>query len=55
MSFVDWNKYLDEIASNKKMDVNEIKTKLVDCGQPGFTGETVIATIVMSKLCDIFV
>ena len=41
MSFQDWNKYLDEIATSKKLDVNSVKTKLVDCGEPGFTGETV--------------
>eukprot|EP00092_Neocalanus_flemingeri_P006396 GFUD01006886.1.p1 GENE.GFUD01006886.1~~GFUD01006886.1.p1 ORF type:complete len:239 (+),score=95.99 GFUD01006886.1:79-795(+) len=35
ISFVDWNKYLDEIATTKKMDVNTIKTKLVECGEPG--------------------
>ena len=42
ISFVDWNKYLDEIATAKKMNVNTIKTKLVECGEPGFTGGTVI-------------
>jgi len=41
LSFKEWNKYLNEIAGNKKVDVNTIKTKLVDCGDPGFTGETV--------------
>ena len=41
LSFNDWNKYLNEIANNKKVDVNTIKTKLVECGEPGFTGETV--------------
>jgi hypothetical protein len=38
---VEWNKYLDEIAKTKKMDVNLIKEKLVVCGKPGFTGATV--------------
>ena len=41
MSFVEWNKYLDEIAKNKKVDVNIIKNKLVDCGKPGLSGATV--------------
>ena len=59
LSFNDWNKYLNEISTSKKLDVNTVKvtclscnfrffnkenslqTKLVDCGNPGFTGETV--------------
>ena len=41
LSFQDWNRYLDEISTAKKLDVNTVKTKLVDCGEPGFTGETV--------------
>ena len=41
LSFVEWNKYLDEISKNKKVEVNIIKDKLVHCGKPGFTGATV--------------
>ena len=41
LSFTDWNKYLDEIAKNKKVDGNALKGKLVECGRPGFTGATV--------------
>ena len=41
LSFVEWNKYLDEISKNKKVDVNAIKHKLVDCGKPGLSGTTV--------------
>ena len=49
LSFNDWNKYLNEIASNKKVDVNTIKTKLVECGEPGFTGETVFFILFISN------
>ena len=41
LSFPAWCKYLDEIATAKKMDVNTIKNKLVECGAPGITGGTV--------------
>ena len=41
LSFSDWRKYLDEIASTKKMESNAIKAKLVDCGKPGTAGATV--------------
>jgi len=53
ISFVEWNKYLDEIATTKKMDVNTIKTKLVECGEPGFTGGTKVAkSAAMDRLTD---
>ena len=41
LSFPEWSKYLEEIATAKKLDVNEIKVKLVECGTPGTTGATV--------------
>jgi len=53
ISFVDWNKYLDEIATAKKMNVNTIKTKLVECGEPGFTGGTKVAkSAAVNRLTD---
>jgi len=53
LSFADWNKYLNEIATNKKVDVNTIKTKLVDCSEPGFTGETKVAkNAALDRLTD---
>ncbi|XP_026285279.1 tubulin polymerization-promoting protein homolog isoform X2 [Frankliniella occidentalis] len=33
-------KYLEELASVKKMDANDLKTRLVDCGLPGTSGAT---------------
>ena len=32
---------MDEIAAAKKLDANEIKGKLAECGAPGTTGATV--------------
>merc|ERR1712141_428808 len=53
LSFQDWNRYLDEIANTKKLDVNSVKTKLVDCGEPGFTGETKVAkNAALDRLTD---
>jgi len=53
LSFQDWNRYLDEIANTKKLDVSTVKTKLVDCGDPGFTGETKIAkNAALDRLTD---
>jgi len=53
LSFPAWCKYLDEIATAKKMDVNTIKNKLVECGAPGITGGTKIAkSAAMRRLTD---
>lgn len=38
VSFQDYNKFLEDLAKNKKVEVEEIKSKLANCGQPGFTG-----------------
>lgn len=35
ISFDDYNKYLDDLAKAKKVDVEEIKKKLAECGAPG--------------------
>ena len=32
---------MDEITTSKKLDANEIKGKLAECGAPGTTGATV--------------
>lgn len=53
LSFTDWNKYLDEIAKTKSIDVNEIKSSLVECGKPGFTGATTVAkNAALDRLTD---
>lgn len=33
----DYQKYLDELAKSKKLELEDIKRKLTTCGQPGFT------------------
>ena len=45
---------MDEIATAKKMDVNTIKTKLAECGEPGITGGTVRIIIVSTNFVPIF-
>merc|ERR1719273_2813971 len=53
LSFVEWNKYLDEIAKSKKTETNILKAKLVDCGKPGLSGATAIAkNSAMDRLTD---
>ena len=41
LSFPAWCKFLNEVANSKKMDVNEIKHKLIGCGVPGVADTTV--------------
>ncbi|XP_077290537.1 tubulin polymerization-promoting protein homolog [Arctopsyche grandis] len=38
----DYKKFLDDLAKNKKIDVEEIKTKMSNCGPPGHTGTGVV-------------
>jgi len=38
LNFEDYNKFLEDLAKNKKVEVEEIKNKMATCGQPGFTG-----------------
>jgi len=53
LTFTDWNKYLDEIATSKKQDSNALKGKLVECGKPGFTGATKVSqNSAMERLTD---
>ncbi len=47
LSFVEWTKYLDEIAKNKSMEVAEVRGKLVGCGAPGLSGTTVRLIILL--------
>ena len=46
VGFADFNKFLEDIATTKKMDLNEFKQKLTDCGDPGTKGATVRAGMV---------
>lgn len=42
LSFVEWNKYLDEISGQKNVEANAIKAKLVECGKPGLSAGTTV-------------
>ncbi|XP_031639744.1 tubulin polymerization-promoting protein homolog [Contarinia nasturtii] len=35
VGFVDYNKFLDDLATTKKVDLAEVKNKLANCGSPG--------------------
>jgi len=53
LSFPAWCRYLGEMATAKKMDVNEIKTKLINCGPPGVVDGTKIAkSAAVERLTD---
>nr|CAD7202655.1 unnamed protein product [Timema douglasi] len=38
--FKKFNKFLEELCKNKKVDVKEIKEKLTTCGVPGFSSSS---------------
>lgn len=53
ITFVEFEKYLDEIAKSKKLDVKDIKTKLRECGAPGTSGTTsVVKSSAVDRLTD---
>lgn len=41
ISFSDYEKFLEDLAKSKKVELEEIKKKMTDCGAPGFTGAMV--------------
>lgn len=38
LSSEQYKAFLDDLAKNKKMELSDIKTKMANCGPPGFTG-----------------
>jgi hypothetical protein len=44
LGFDDYNKFLEDLAKNKKVDLEEIKSKMASCGTPGLSGVSVRAT-----------
>lgn len=40
LSFDDYNKFLDDLAKTKKVELEEIKSKLANCGAPGVHNST---------------
>jgi len=37
----DYNKYLEDLAKTKKVELEEIKSKMASCGAPGLTSQAV--------------
>jgi hypothetical protein len=48
LGFDDYNKFLEDLTKNKKVDLEEMKSKMITCGSPGYTGVAVrIFTLIM--------
>ena len=41
LGFDDYNKFLEDLTKNKKVDLEELKSKMSTCGTPGLTGVAV--------------
>ena len=41
LGLADYQKFLDDLAKAKKVDLAEIRDKMIQCGPPGTTGTTV--------------
>jgi len=53
LSLPDYQKFLDELAKAKKVEVAEIKEKMISCGPPGTTGTTAaVKTAAVDRLTD---
>ncbi|GAB0100986.1 Tubulin polymerization-promoting protein homolog [Sergentomyia squamirostris] len=54
VSFEDYNKFLDDLAKTKGVNVEEIKEKLSNCGQPGVSQLTAgKAAATVNRLTDV--
>ena len=42
VSYDDYNKFLDDLAKTRKVDLSDIKNKMADCGAPGVHNAAVI-------------
>lgn len=40
LSFVDYSKFLEDLAKTKKVELDEIKSKMANCGAPGIHNAT---------------
>lgn len=58
LSFEDYNKFLEDLAKTKKVELDDIKGKLANCGAPGIHNTTVrltfLTAIVSSLTAFIF-
>lgn len=60
VTFSDYNKFLDDLATTKKVDLAEIKQKLANCGAPGvaqITNVSIAASpnqLTSNSLCLLF-
>lgn len=53
LGLADYQKFLEELAKAKKVDLTEIREKMIQCGPPGTTGTTVaVKTAAVDRLTD---
>lgn len=50
VSFADYNKFLDDLATTRKVDLAEIKNKLATCGAPGVAQITNVRDIPLENI-----
>jgi len=53
VSYADYNKYLEDLATTKKVDLAEIKNKLGSCGAPGVLNNSIGKASVVDRLTDV--
>lgn len=50
VGFADYNKFLDDLATTRKVDLAEIKNKLATCGAPGVASISNVSCLKLSVL-----
>lgn len=45
VTFADYNKFLEDMATTKKVDLDEIKNKMASCGEPGLKVATTVSAL----------
>jgi len=53
LTLTDYHKFLEELSKAKKVEVSEIREKMINCGPPGLTGTTTaVKTAAVDRLTD---
>lgn len=49
LSFLDYSKFLEDLAKTKKVELDEIKSKMANCGAPGIHNATVGSIVTFDR------
>lgn len=50
LNFLDYNKFLEDLAATKKIDLAEVKSKMVSCGAPGVLEHSTVSIYFLNRI-----